>query len=163
VAGRWQTISVNREAGTVTRPPGVKLDSGGIAKGMFGDLLAEELRGCESFAVDAAGDIRFGGNAALIRPIRVESPFDESALHVFELVVGAAATSGIGKRSWTDPRGQPAHHLLDPSTGAPAFTGIVQVTALAASGASRGVEQGGITQRAVRSQDVAAAGRRNRL
>ncbi len=27
--------------------------------------------------------------------------------------------------------GSPAHHLLNPATGTPAFTGIVQVTALA--------------------------------
>jgi thiamine biosynthesis lipoprotein len=41
------------------------------------------------------------------------------------------ATSGIGRRSWLGPRGRPAHHLLDPATGAPAFTGVVQATALA--------------------------------
>ncbi len=41
------------------------------------------------------------------------------------------ATSGIGRRSWLGPDGRPAHHLLDPSTGKPAFTGVVQATALA--------------------------------
>jgi FAD:protein FMN transferase len=41
------------------------------------------------------------------------------------------ATSGIGKRSWVDPLGRPAHHLLDPSSGRPAFTGVVQATAIA--------------------------------
>ena len=41
------------------------------------------------------------------------------------------ATSGIGKRSWLDGDGSPAHHILDPGTGRPAFTGIVQATALA--------------------------------
>jgi hypothetical protein len=65
---------------------------------------------------------------------RVASPFDESVLHVFELVRGAVATSGIGKRSWLDPDGRPAHHLLDPAKGRPAFTGVVQVTALAPTG-----------------------------
>jgi thiamine biosynthesis lipoprotein len=134
VAGRWREITVDRDAGTVTRRPGERVDSGGIAKGWFGDLLADELAGHESFAVDAAGDIRFGGTARLLRPIRVVSPFDDSVLHVFERTRGAAATSGIGKRSWLEPNGKPAHHLLDPCTGAPAFTGIVQVTALAPSG-----------------------------
>jgi thiamine biosynthesis lipoprotein len=132
-AARWRAISVDRKAGTVTRPPGLKLDSGGIAKGMFGDLLAGELAGHEGFAVDAAGDVRFGGTAGLVRPVQVTSPFDDSILHVFTLVQGAAATSGIGKRSWIDPSGRPAHHLLDPRTGRPAFTGVVQVTALASS------------------------------
>jgi thiamine biosynthesis lipoprotein len=41
------------------------------------------------------------------------------------------ATSGIGKRSWIDADGHVSHHLLDPASGRPAFTGIVQVTALA--------------------------------
>jgi thiamine biosynthesis lipoprotein len=41
------------------------------------------------------------------------------------------ATSGIGRRSWIDARGRPAHHILDPATGAPAFTGVVQATAIA--------------------------------
>jgi thiamine biosynthesis lipoprotein len=50
---------------------------------------------------------------------------------VFEIFEGAAATSGIGKRSWLDADGRPAHHLLDPATGRPAFTGVVQATALA--------------------------------
>jgi thiamine biosynthesis lipoprotein len=43
------------------------------------------------------------------------------------------ATSGIGRRSWLDESGGPAHHLLDPATGRPAYTGIVQATALAPS------------------------------
>ena len=43
------------------------------------------------------------------------------------------ATSGIGRRCWVGPDGKPAHHILDPSTGEPAFTGIVQATALAPS------------------------------
>jgi FAD:protein FMN transferase len=133
-AARWQGITVDRDAGTVRRRPGTHVDSGGIAKGLFGDLLGDELAGHEGFAVDAAGDVRFGGTGRLRRPIQVASPFDDSFLHVFELTEGAAATSGIGKRSWVDQDGRPAHHLLDPRTGAPAFTGIVQVTALAPSG-----------------------------
>jgi thiamine biosynthesis lipoprotein len=130
---RWREVGVDRAAGTVTRPPGVLLDSGGLVKGMFGDVLATVLAGHASFAVDAAGDVRFGGAASLLRPIEVASPFDESTLHVFELVRGAVATSGIGRRSWLDQDGRPAHHLLDPATGRPAFTGVVQVTALAPS------------------------------
>jgi thiamine biosynthesis lipoprotein len=67
-------------------------------------------------------------------PVRVTSPFDGSLAHVFELVHGAAATSGIGRRTWLDADRRPAHHLLNPATGRPAFTGVVQVTALAPTG-----------------------------
>jgi FAD:protein FMN transferase len=87
----------------------------------------------ESFAVNCAGDIAVGGDGASARAVEVESPIDGCILHTFELRRGGVATSGIGRRSWLDPHGRPAHHLLDPSTGMPAFTGIVQVTALAPS------------------------------
>jgi thiamine biosynthesis lipoprotein len=121
-------------APTVTRPPGVRLDSGGTAKGLCGDALAPHLGRHAAFAVDACGDIRFGGAVRVPREVRVQSPFDGRLVHVFELTGGAVATSGIGRRSWLDAGGAPAHHLLDPATGRPAFTGIVQVTALAPTG-----------------------------
>ena len=56
-------------------------------------------------------------------------------LHTFASPAAAIATSGIGQRSWLDADGRPAHHLLDPRTGRPAFTGIVQATALAPTAA----------------------------
>jgi hypothetical protein len=74
-----------------------------------------------------------GGRRAPDRALNVQSPFDGSTLHTFHLSRAAVATSGIGRRSWLDGDGRPAHHLLDPSTGTPAFTGIVQATALAPS------------------------------
>ncbi len=133
-SARWRQLTVAAGAKTLRRPPGLRIDSGGIAKGLFGDLLASALAEHAAFAVDAAGDVRFGGADSRIRPVQVSSPFDDSILHTFELLRGAAATSGISKRSWLDRDGRPAHHVLDPSTGAPAFTGIVQVTALAPTG-----------------------------
>jgi thiamine biosynthesis lipoprotein len=133
-AGSWRQVSADRATGTVTRPPGVKLDTGGIAKGLFADLLAVALAGHASFAVDCGGDIRLGGTAQLPRDVRVASPFEDCVLHTFERADGAAATSGIGKRSWLDAGGRPAHHLIDPGTGDSAFTGVVQVTALAPTG-----------------------------
>jgi thiamine biosynthesis lipoprotein len=130
---RWRQIEVNLAERTVTRPPGVKLDSGGLAKGLFADILADRLAGHASFAINCAGDLSIGGADGVPRPINVESPFDGSTLHTFNLRRTGVATSGIGRRSWLDCSGRPAHHLLDPSTGRPAFTGIVQVTALAPS------------------------------
>jgi thiamine biosynthesis lipoprotein ApbE len=124
-------VSLDLRAGTVTRPPGLRFDSGGIAKGLFCDILAGVLELHPGFAIDCAGDVRVGGAVGLTRPVQVASPFDDSILHTFELTAGAAATSGIGRRSWLDAQGRPAHHLLDPASGRPAFTGIVQVTAVA--------------------------------
>jgi FAD:protein FMN transferase len=132
-AGAWQRISVDVGARTVTRAPGVQLDSGGLAKGLFADVLAEMLAGHPSFVIDCAGDLTIGGAAREERALEVESPFDGRTLHTFHVASTGVATSGIGRRSWLDSDGQPAHHLLDPATGRPAFTGIVQVTALAPS------------------------------
>jgi FAD:protein FMN transferase len=132
-AAGWRRIAVDAHASTITRPPGVRIDSGGIAKGMFADVLAERLSGHASFAVDCAGDVALGGAARALRAVHVESPFDASVLHSFELRDGAVATSGITHRSWLASDGRAAHHLLDPATGEPAFTGILQATALAPS------------------------------
>jgi FAD:protein FMN transferase len=129
-AALWRWLGVDERAGVVRRPPGLLLDSGGLAKGLFADVLAERLAGRPSFAVECAGDLRLGGTP---RPVHVASPFDGSVIHTFELAEMGVATSGIGKRSWVDPLGRPAHHLLDPSSGKPAFTGVVQATAIAPS------------------------------
>jgi thiamine biosynthesis lipoprotein len=131
---RWRLVRVDPYENIVFRPPGVRLDSGGLANGLFCDLLAETLGTHHSYAVDCDGHVSVGGAAGRERAIRVASPFDPATvLHTFHARDGAAATSGVA-RSWTDDDGHPLHHLLDPATGHPAFTGIVQVTALAPRG-----------------------------
>lgn len=52
-------------------------------------------------------------------------------LHELPVSEGALATSGISKRSWFGPGMRLGHRLLDPATGQPAYTGVVQVTARA--------------------------------
>jgi thiamine biosynthesis lipoprotein len=126
---RWREFHVDALANTVSRPPGLRLDSGGIAKGLFADVIAERLARFDAFAVDCSGDLRIGGMDP--RRVAVASPFDSSVLHTFELRSAGIATSGIGRRSWLDGNARPAHHLLDPSTGLPAYTGVVQATAIA--------------------------------
>lgn len=133
-SARWREVILDAGERSVTRPAGVRLDSGGIAKGLVGDVLAAVLDGHDAFAIEASGDVRFGGAAGLLRPVRIASPFDDSTVHTVELVRGAAATSGITRRCWLGRDGRPAHHLLDPATGEPAFTGVAQATALAPTG-----------------------------
>ena len=60
----------------------------------------------------------------------VEHPITGERAHVLRLGSGAVATSGLNVRIWRDEAGRYAHHLLDPSTGEPAWTGLVGVTAL---------------------------------
>ena len=131
-ARAWREISVDRAAGTVTRPPGVAIDSGGIAKGLLADRLGAELARFPAYLVDCCGDVRIGGTAALPRPVLVEDPVDGDPVEVLRVADGGVATSGITRRAWQrGAYGAAAHHLLDPASGEPAFTGVVQATALA--------------------------------
>jgi FAD:protein FMN transferase len=127
----WRLVSTDRRTSSVIRPDGLQIDPGGIAKGVFADELAAQLAGHDAFVVDCGGDLRLGGRCAPDREVHVASPFEDAVLHTFALRSGGVATSGIGKRSWIDADGHISHHLLDPGSGRPAFTGIVQVTALA--------------------------------
>lgn len=129
-AGRWREVEVDRDAGVVIRPPGLRFDGGGIVKGLLADLMGETLAAHDAFAVDCEGDLRVGGAAGDALKIEVTVPFVGGVVHEFAVSDGGVATTGIAKRSWLE-RGAPFHHLLDPATGRPAFTGIVQVTALA--------------------------------
>ena len=130
-AAQWQHVQVDAAAGTIVRPPGVRIDSGGIAKGLLADRVGASLRGQRAYAVDCCGDVSVGGRAGLERAILVADPSGGEPIHELRLRDGAVATSGIGRRSWIAADGTPAHHILDPRSGRPAFTGIVQATALA--------------------------------
>lgn len=116
--------------GWVRRPPGLRFDLGGSAKGHAADSAAALLREHESFAVDVGGDIAFGGTAGIPRIVVVEHPLDSRRDVRFPLVSGAIATSGLASRIWRTADGF-AHHLIDPATGTPAWTGVVQATAMA--------------------------------
>jgi thiamine biosynthesis lipoprotein len=130
-AAAWRGIVVDDRAHTITRPPGVRIDSGGLGKGLAADLVADLLGRHAAFAVDCCGDVRIGGRARVARRIVVEDPAGGAPLHELSIVDGAVATSGIARRSWLGADGYIAHHLLDPATGRPAWTGVVQATALA--------------------------------
>lgn len=132
---RWRDLRVDDEAGEVVRPPGLRFDSGGTGKGLAADMLAAGLRGYSRFIVDCGGDIRVGGADALVHPyeVFVEHPITGSRAHVLRLGSGGVATSGINVRIWRGPDGRYAHHLLDPESGRPAWTGLVGATALGAT------------------------------
>jgi thiamine biosynthesis lipoprotein len=126
-------LRIDPEAGTVTLPARTRLDLGGIAKGYAADLLCAQLRasGATGVCVNVGGDLRVGGTAP---PggwvIAVPHPHGGQAA-TLQLTEGAAATSSPLRRAW-DVGGRPAHHLIDPRTGRPADTGILQVTVVAA-------------------------------
>lgn len=110
-------------------PAGVGLDLGGIAKGWTIQQVAHRLGMWGPCLVDAGGDIACTG----ITPdgpwvVTVADPLDEeSDAAVMGLSNGAVATSSRVKRRWQHA-GKPAHHLIDPRTGAPAETDLLSVT-----------------------------------
>jgi thiamine biosynthesis lipoprotein len=131
-AAAWRSFEVDDEAGTITRPVGVRFDTGGTGKGLAADLIAERLHGYSRFIVDCGGDIRIGGPSALLEPyeVFVEHPLTGAHPFVIKLGLGGIATSGLNVRIWRGADGRYSHHLLDPSSGEPAWTGLIGATAL---------------------------------
>jgi thiamine biosynthesis lipoprotein len=129
----WPAVAVDDRAGLVRRPPGVELDTGGTGKGLAADAVASRLAGCDRFAVDCGGDLRVAGAGAEDDPFEVEvvDPFTGTTVSCLWLGPGAIATSGIDSRLWRRADGGFAHHLIDPASGGPAWTGLVSATALA--------------------------------
>jgi thiamine biosynthesis lipoprotein len=127
---RWQAVSIDDAGACIVRPPGLRLDTGGTTKGLAADGVALLLDGDEQFVVDCAGDLRIRALTPL--DVTVEHPLTGEAAHTLRIADGAVATSGIGRRLWELPDGAGfAHHLIDPATGAPAWTGLLSATALA--------------------------------
>jgi thiamine biosynthesis lipoprotein len=123
----WREVVVDDDACAIARPPGLRLDLGGSAKGFIADLAAERLSPAGPCAADCGGDMRVRG----AHEVLVANPFGGEPLASIALCDAAVATSGVDARLW----GSASHHLLDPSTGEPAWTGVVSATALAPTAA----------------------------
>jgi thiamine biosynthesis lipoprotein len=127
--GRWREVRVDRDV--VELPPGVGLDLGGLVKGWTADLAASRAvdAGLPWTIVNAGGDLAVTGQAPSIA-VAVEDPDDPSReLGRLQVRSGGVATSSIRARAWGEGR----HHLIDPRTGTPSTTQIVQATAVAAT------------------------------
>ena len=120
-------VTVDPAAGTIRLPPGVHLDLGGIGKGATADLVIGGLheRGVASACLSMGGDIRVTGAAGW--PVPVEDPLDEDRTWFTHLVTdGAIVTTTDRFRRW-EHGGRTQHHLIDPTTGRPAETGLAAV------------------------------------
>lgn len=115
----------------VYRPPHVQVDLGGFLKGLTADRAAALAPG--PVVVDAGGDlvVRGAPPGAAAWTVEVEDPHDpDRTLGTLAVRDRAVATSAANRRRWR--RGRHAmHHLIDPRTGAPARTDVVQATVLA--------------------------------
>ena len=121
--------------GHVVRPVGLRLDLGGIGKGLAADLLAAELlaRGADSVCVSVGGDVRVAGTAPTGGwRIPVDDAHRDGVATVAVLDGGALATSSTRVRRWPSEDGGWIHHLVDPTTGRPVESGVTSVTVAAA-------------------------------
>ncbi len=122
---RWNEVEL--EGRRVLLPQGVELDFGGIAKGWAADRAVAEASELPWVVIDAGGDLRVGGSppeGGL--DIATEDPLVPGSEVVrLRLAFGALATSSITRRAW----GPRLHHIIDPRTGRPAFTRVLQATA----------------------------------
>lgn len=132
---RFHAVEIDARAGTICVPEGSGLDLGGIAKGWLADVTVRRLHRYGAALADLGGDIAVAG----LPPgrdaweIEVADPWGgPGTLGVLRLRPGHAgvATSGVLRRRWLTPTG-PQHHIIDPRTGRPARTDLVQVTVVA--------------------------------
>ena len=126
-AQRWRALRIDDDAGTIARPAGLRLDLGGSGKGHVADLVARHFARSGGWVIDCGGDVRVGGS----RLVEIAHPLRERPAACLTISDGAVATSSIVGRAWRHSDGRRAHHLLDPATGEPAWSGLLSATAVA--------------------------------
>lgn len=137
----WR-IDSSRRGAVLSRPTAVRFDLDGVAKGWLADRALVLLKEQPAAVVDADGDIAISVRAGETWQIGVSNPIDASSPFALEVSgLDAAgpqrfgvATSGTSIHRWAGID-TPRHHLIDPRTGRPAVTDLVQATVLAGSAA----------------------------
>ena len=141
-AGRradWYLENARQRGALLHRDPSVAFDLDGVAKGWIADRALALLDRHPGALVDADGDIAIRSAAGDAWEIGVADPRSaDRQLATFVLPGSTAdarygvATSGISVHRWAGPDGG-RHHLIDPRTGRPAATDVIQATVLAAN------------------------------
>jgi thiamine biosynthesis lipoprotein len=123
--------------GTVSIPRGVGLDPGAIGKGLAGDIVTAEIAdaGAVAVLVGIGGDVVTSGTPpdsgtwhVSVRDDRTTARTEIDVLPLSE-TSAAVATSSILRRRWSG-----RHHVLDPRSGRPVHSDIVQATVVARTG-----------------------------
>jgi FAD:protein FMN transferase len=124
----WSLVRLDTEACTARLVGGVRIDLGGIGKGLAADLIATGLvdRGATSACVALGGDVRVAGQPPTDGGWSV--PVENAALGVetftTDIAEGALAMSTTLIRRWRRG-GVEVHHIIDPAEGRPADSGLV--------------------------------------
>ena len=138
VAPGCADIELDDRRRSVRLPRGVRIDPGGIGKGLAADIVAAEMMraGAGGALVNIGGDLVALGEPPSGDRWWVE--IDEPTVCPLPLTTvgierGALATSVTTRRRWVTDDGD-RHHLVDPRTGAPTETETVLASALACEG-----------------------------
>ena len=130
--------SLRIEAGRARLGAGIGVDPGACGKGLAADLVAEAVvqAGAAGVLVSVGGDVAVRGAAPDDRGwgVRVTGPQDGDVA-LLAVTGGGVATSASWRRRWRRADGTVAHHVIDPRTGRPATSAVVQATVLAGSAA----------------------------
>jgi len=130
----WQNIELDTDKKTVfLMQPGMALDLGAIAKGYAADEIALIVRKSEvkRAIIDLGGNVIICGEKEDKSPwkVGIQSPGRARGIPVVTLHTAekTIVTSGVYERYFTD-NGIHYHHLMDPSTGYPARSGLLSVS-----------------------------------
>lgn len=121
------------------RDGAARFDLDGVAKGWLADRALGLLDAYPYALVDADGDVAVRASWFAGWSIAVADPHDDRrelarlrVPHGWPLARFGVATSGTSVHRWPGSDG-PSHHLIDPRTGRPARTDVVQATVVAES------------------------------
>ncbi len=123
---------VSVSGNTVTTGPGQSIDLGGIAKGYASDRIASLYKkaGVTSGMISLGGNVWVRGK----KPdgsnwrVAIQDPHDaDKYVGILKLSDAFAITSG-GYQRYFEKNGKRYHHIMDPSTAAPAESGLISVT-----------------------------------
>lgn len=127
----YTQIQYDAATGVVTLPEGMEIDLGSVAKGYAGQLAAQMLRehGVQSALLNLGGNVQTVGTKPGGFPwqIGIKDPQGEDAMMVLSVEDQAVVTSG-GYERYFEQDGQTYWHIMDPSTGHPADSGLISVT-----------------------------------
>jgi thiamine biosynthesis lipoprotein len=129
----YRFIELDAFTQSISLPPGMRMDLGGMGKGWTVDRVVDLVCGKGHFLLNAGGDLYAYGSSGL------DSGWEVKLAHptipdidYATLVVDhhAVATSTIAKRRWVKD-GVVQHHLIDPRSGFPAQTDVISASVVA--------------------------------
>lgn len=132
----YRNVNVNGK--TVSTTNGARIDLGGIAKGYLSSQIIDIMKknGVSSCIVSLGGNIQTLGTKpdGSSWKVGVQDPDDENGyIGVLSISDMAAVTSG-GYQRFFEQDGTVYHHIIDPSGGLPAQSGLKSVTIVSADG-----------------------------